>query len=83
MGFGKHHYEQSGGDGNPAELFQIVKDDAVKVLQGEKGMKEAYSLSWQETVILLILSSSDSACSITASALQAEPHTERLSAAHF
>ena len=32
MGFGKHHYEQSGGDGNPAELFQIVKDDAVKVL---------------------------------------------------
>ena len=23
----------SGGDGNPAELFQILKDDAVKVLQ--------------------------------------------------
>ena len=22
----------SGGDGNPAELFQILKDDAVKVL---------------------------------------------------
>ena len=30
----KHHYEQSrGGDGIPVELFQILKDDAVKVLQ--------------------------------------------------
>ena len=29
----KHHYEQaSGGDGIPVELFQILKDDAVKVL---------------------------------------------------
>ena len=32
MGFRKHHYEQSGGDGIPVELFQILKDDAVKVL---------------------------------------------------
>ena len=31
MGFRKHHYEQ-GGDGVPAELFQILKDDAEKVL---------------------------------------------------
>ena len=29
----KHHYKQSyGGDGVPGELFQILKDDAVKVL---------------------------------------------------
>ena len=29
----KHHYEKaSGGDGIPVELFQILKDDAVKVL---------------------------------------------------
>ena len=29
----KHHYEKaSGGDGIPVELFQIPKDDAVKVL---------------------------------------------------
>ena len=29
----KHHYEQaSGGDGIPMELFQILKDDIVKVL---------------------------------------------------
>ena len=33
VGLRKHHYEQnSGGDGIPAELFQILKDDAVKVL---------------------------------------------------
>ena len=32
-GFRKHHYEQaSGGDEIPDELFQILKDDAVKVL---------------------------------------------------
>ena len=29
----KHHYNKaSGGDGIPVELFQILKDDAVKVL---------------------------------------------------
>ena len=29
MGLRKHYYEQtSGGDGIPAELFQILKDDA-------------------------------------------------------
>jgi len=28
----KHYYEQSGGDGIPVELFQILEDDAVKVL---------------------------------------------------
>ena len=28
----KHHYKGSGGDGIPAELFQILKDDTVKVL---------------------------------------------------
>ena len=33
MGLRKHHYNKgSGGDGIPAELFQILKDDAVKVL---------------------------------------------------
>ena len=28
----KHHYKQNGGDGIPGELFQILKDDAIKVL---------------------------------------------------
>ena len=33
MGLRKHHYDKaSGGDGIPVELFQILKDDAVKVL---------------------------------------------------
>ena len=32
MGLRKHHYEQSGSDGILAELFKILKDDAVKVL---------------------------------------------------
>ena len=33
MGLKKHHYENaSGGDGIPVDLFQILKDDAVKVL---------------------------------------------------
>ena len=33
MGLRKHYANKaSGGDGIPAELFQILKDDAVKVL---------------------------------------------------
>ena len=33
VGLRRHHYEQlSGGDGIPVELFQILKDDVVKVL---------------------------------------------------
>ena len=32
VGLRKHHYEQSGGDRTPTELFQILKDDAIKVL---------------------------------------------------
>ena len=32
VGLRNHYYKASGGDGIPAELFQILKDDAVKVL---------------------------------------------------
>ena len=33
VGLRKHHYKKaSESDGIPAELFQILKDDAVKVL---------------------------------------------------
>ena len=36
MGFRKHHYNKaSGSDGIPVELFQILKDDAVKVLHSK------------------------------------------------
>ena len=29
VGLRNHHYKVSGGDGIPAELFQILKDDTV------------------------------------------------------
>ena len=32
----KHHYNVSGGDRIPVELFQILKDDAVKVLHSTR-----------------------------------------------
>ena len=32
VGLRKHHYEASGSYGIPVELFEILKDDAVKVL---------------------------------------------------
>ena len=32
MGLRKHHYKVRGGDEIPVELFQILKDDAVKML---------------------------------------------------
>ena len=32
VGLRKHNYKDSGGDGIPVELFQILKDDAIKVL---------------------------------------------------
>ena len=32
VGLKKHHYKDSGGDGIPCKLFQILKNDAVKVL---------------------------------------------------
>ena len=32
VGLRKHHYKASGGDGIPIELFQILKDNAIKVL---------------------------------------------------
>ena len=35
MGFGKHYYKASGGDGISVELFQILKDDAVQVLHSK------------------------------------------------
>ena len=32
VGLTKNHYKAGGGDGIPAKVFQILKDDAVKVL---------------------------------------------------
>ena len=47
----------SGGDGILVELFQIVKDDAVKVLQSicqEIGKTQQWQQHWKRSVFILI-----------------------------
>ena len=47
----------SGGDGIPAELFQILKDDAVKVLHSiyqQIWKTEQWSQDWKESVLIPI-----------------------------
>ena len=55
---GKHHYEKdSGGDGIPVELFQVLKDDAVKVLHSihQKIWKTGQWLQdWKRSVFIPI-----------------------------
>ena len=41
---GSYQYEHSGGDGMPAELFQVLKDDAVKVLHS---IRQQIWKTWQ------------------------------------
>ena len=60
----KHYYKQSitenkasGGDGTPAELFQILKDDAVKMLHSI--CKQIWKVwqwpqDWKMSVFILI-----------------------------
>ena len=54
----KHHYKKaSGGDGIPAELFQILKDDAVKVLHSisQKIWKtQPWPQEWKSSVFIPI-----------------------------
>ena len=56
MGLRKHHYDKaSGGDGIPAELFQILKDDAVKVLHsiGQQIWKtQQWPQDWKRSVFI-------------------------------
>ena len=58
MGLGKHHYEQaSGGDGIPVEIFQILKDDAVKVLHSicqQIWKTQQWPQDWKRAVFILI-----------------------------
>ena len=45
----------SGGDGIPAELFQILKDDAVKVLYSlcqKIGKTQQWSQDWKKSVFI-------------------------------
>ena len=49
--------KQSGGDGIPAELFQILKDDAVKVLHSicQKIRKtQQWPQDWKRSVFITI-----------------------------
>ena len=54
----KHHYEQSsGGDGISVELFQILKDDAVKVLHSicqQIWKTQQWPQDWKRSVFIPI-----------------------------
>ena len=54
----KHHYKQaSGGDGIPVELFQILKDDAVKVLHSicqQIWKTQQWPQDWKRSVFIPI-----------------------------
>ena len=58
VGLRKHHYEQScGGDGIPAELFQILKDDAVKILHSicqQIWKTQQWPQDWKRSVFIPI-----------------------------
>ena len=58
MGLRKHHYEQtSGGDGTPAELFQILKGNAVKVLHSichQIRKTQQWPQDWKRSVFIPI-----------------------------
>ena len=58
MGLGKHYYEKAGrSDGIPAELFKILKDEAVKVLHSicqQIWKTQQWSQDWKRSVFILI-----------------------------
>ena len=58
VGLRKHHYEQSYGDNQiPTELFQILKDDAVKVLHSiyqQIWKTQQWPHDWKRSVFVLI-----------------------------
>ena len=58
VGLRKHHYEKaSGGDRIPVELFQILKDDAVKVLHSiyqQIRKTQQWPQDWKRSVFIPI-----------------------------
>ena len=57
VGLRKHHYKASGGDGIPVELFQILKDDAAKVLHSicqQIWKTQQWLLEWKWSVFIPI-----------------------------
>ena len=58
VGLRKHHYKKaSGGNGNPVELFQILKDDVVEVLHSIRQQiwkTEQWPQDWKRSVFIPI-----------------------------
>ena len=57
VGLRKHCYKQSGADGIPVELFQILKDDVVKVLHSicqHIWKTQQWSQDWKRSVFIPI-----------------------------
>ena len=57
MGVRKHHYEHSGGDGISAELFQVLNEDAVKVLHSicqQIWKTQQWAQDWKRPVFIPI-----------------------------
>ena len=52
VGLRKHTNKTSGGDRIPAELFQILKDDAVKVLQSV--CQQIWPQDWKRSIFIPI-----------------------------
>ena len=57
VGLRKHHYKASGGDRIPVDLFQILKDDAVKVLHSicqQIWKTQQWPKDWKRSVFIPI-----------------------------
>ena len=57
VGFRKHHYKASGGDGIPVELFQILKDDAEEVLHSvcqQIWKTQQWPQDWKRSIFISI-----------------------------
>ena len=57
LGLRKHHYKQSGGDGIPVNLFQVLKDDTVKVLHSicqQIWKTQQWPQDWKRSVFIPI-----------------------------
>ena len=57
VGLRKHHYKASGSYGIPVELFQILKDDAVKVLHSvyqQIWKTQQWPQDWKRSVFIPI-----------------------------
>ena len=57
MGLRKHHYKASGSDGIPVELFQILKDDTMKVLHSicqQISKTQQWPQDWKMSVFIPI-----------------------------